>query len=129
MRGAGRPGGQSPFSAQLAIQAADRAPLRELQARMADHLHGDLSIPALAEGACMSERTPARAFKRETGMTPAAYVEALRIARARLALEPTQTPVEAVARQCGFGTVDTLRRAFARRLGVSPAASRSRFAA
>jgi transcriptional regulator GlxA family with amidase domain len=62
-------------------------------------------------------------------MTPAAYVEALRIERARLALEPTRAPVEAVARQCGFGTVDTLRRAFARRLGVSPAASRSRFAA
>jgi len=124
-----RPGGQSQFSAQLAAQAADRAPLRELQAWMADHLDADLSVPALAERACMSERNFARAFKRETGMTPAAYVEALRVERARLALESTGAPVDAVARQCGFGTVETLRRAFARRLGVSPAAYRSRFAA
>lgn len=124
-----RPGGQSQFSAQLAAQAAERAPLRDLQAWMLDHLDGDLSVPALAERASMSERTFARAFKREAGMTPAAYVEALRVERARLALESTRLPVEVVARQCGFGTVETLRRAFARRLGVSPAAYRSRFAA
>ncbi|UGS37705.1 GlxA family transcriptional regulator [Capillimicrobium parvum] len=124
-----RPGGQSQFSAQLAAQSADRAPLRELQAWMADHLDADLSVPALAQRTSMSERNFARAFKREAGMTPAAYVEALRVERARLTLESTAAPVEAVARQCGFGTVETLRRAFARRLGVSPAAYRSRFAA
>jgi transcriptional regulator GlxA family with amidase domain len=124
-----RPGGQSQFSAQLALQTADRAPLRELQAWMADHLDADLSVPALADRAAMSERHFARAFKRETGATPAVYVEALRVERARLALESSAAPVEVVARQCGFGTVETLRRAFARRLGVSPAAYRSRFAA
>jgi transcriptional regulator GlxA family with amidase domain len=124
-----RPGGQSQFSAQLAGQAAERAPLRELQAWMADHLDADLSVPALAARACMSERHFARAFKAETGMTPAAYVEALRVERARIALESSAAPIEAVARRCGFGTVETLRRAFARRLGVSPAAYRSRFAA
>jgi transcriptional regulator GlxA family with amidase domain len=124
-----RPGGQSQFSAQLAGQAADRAPLRELQAWMVDHLDADLSVPALAARACMSERNFARAFKAETGMTPAAYVEALRVERARIALESSAAPVDAVARRCGFGTVETLRRAFARRLGVSPGAYRSRFAA
>ncbi|HEY8583235.1 MAG TPA: helix-turn-helix domain-containing protein [Capillimicrobium sp.] len=124
-----RPGGQAQFSAQLAAQSADRAPLRELQAWMADHLDADLTVPALARRAAMSERHFARAFKSETGATPAAYVEALRVERARLALESTGAPVEAVARQCGFGTPETLRRAFARRLGVSPAAYRSRFAA
>jgi len=77
----------------------------------------------------MSERNFARAFKAETGMTPAAYVEALRVERARIALESSAAPVDAVARRCGFGTVETLRRAFARRLGVSPGAYRSRFAA
>jgi transcriptional regulator GlxA family with amidase domain len=124
-----RPGGQAQFSAQLAAQAADRAPLRELQAWIADHLDADLSVPALAARACMSERNFARAFKAETGMTPAVYVEALRVERARLALEGGGAPIEAVARRCGFGTVETLRRAFARRLGVSPAAYRNRFAA
>jgi transcriptional regulator GlxA family with amidase domain len=124
-----RPGGQAQFSAQLAGQAADRAPLRDLQAWIADHLDADLSIPALAGRACMSERNFARAFKAESGMTPAVYVEALRVERARLALESGDAPIDAVAVRCGFGTVETLRRAFARRLGVSPAAYRNRFAA
>jgi len=124
-----RPGGQAQFSAQLAGQSADRAPLRELQAWIADHLDADLSVPALAARACMSERHFARAFKAETGMTPAVYVESLRVERARLALESGAAPIDAVAERCGFGTVETLRRAFARRLGVSPAAYRSRFAA
>jgi len=124
-----RPGGQAQFSAQLAGQSADRAPLRELQAWIADHLDADLSVPALAARACMSERHFARAFKAETGMTPAVYVESLRVERARLALESGAAPIDAVAARCGFGTVETLRRAFARRLGVSPAAYRNRFAA
>jgi len=124
-----RPGGQAQFSAQLAGQSAERAPLRELQAWMADHLDADLSVPALAVRAAMSERHFARAFKAETGMTPAVYVEALRVERARLALESGFEAIDAVARRCGFGTVETLRRAFARRLGVSPGAYRDRFAA
>ena len=62
-------------------------------------------------------------------MTPASYVEALRVERARLALETTAEPAETIARRCGFGTPETMRRAFARRLGVSPAAYRTRFAA
>jgi len=124
-----RPGGQAQFSAGLAAQAAVRAPLRELQAWIADHLTDDLSVPALAGRAQMSERTFARAFRRETGSTPGDYVEALRVERARLLLETTPAQVDAVAAACGFGTVETLRRAFARRTGVSPTAYRSRFAA
>ena len=124
-----RPGGQAQFSAQLAGQSAERSPLRELQAWIADHIDADLSVPALAARACMSDRHFARAFKAETGMTPAVYVESLRVERARLALESGEAPIDAVAARCGFGTVETLRRAFSRRLGVSPAAYRNRFAA
>src|SRR5215210_513697 len=122
-----RPGGQAQFSAQLAAQTADRAPLRELQAWIPDHLTEDLSVPALARRTAMSERNFARAFRRETGMTPAAYVEAARIESARIALETGELPVESVARQVGFGTVETMRRAFRRRVGVSPVDYRSRF--
>jgi transcriptional regulator GlxA family with amidase domain len=122
-----RPGGQSQFSAQLAAQAADRAPLRDLQAWIADHPADDLSVPALAARAQMSERSFARAFRRDVGATPAAYVEAVRVERARAALQAGDQPVEAVARACGFGTVETMRRAFHRRLGVGPADYRSRF--
>lgn len=122
-----RPGGQSQFSAQLAAQTAERPPLRDLQSWIADHLDEDLSVPALACRACMSERNFARAFRREIGMTPAAYVEAARVERARMALESGDLPVDALARQFGFGTVETLRRAFRRRVGVSPADYRNRF--
>ena len=124
-----RPGGQSQFSAQLSSQLAERHPLRELQAHIVEHPAGDLSVPALAGRACMSERNFARAFRREVGMTPAAYVEAVRVDRARMLLEASDEPVEAVAHDCGFGTVETMRRAFARRVHVSPSDYRGRFRA
>jgi transcriptional regulator GlxA family with amidase domain len=122
-----RPGGQAQFSAQLEAQLADREPLRELQQWLPDHLDEDLTVPALAKRACMSERNFARAFRDETGMTPAAYVEAARVERARIFLDSGDLPVETIARQTGFGTVETMRRAFRRRVGVSPAGYRSRF--
>jgi transcriptional regulator GlxA family with amidase domain len=124
-----RPGGQSQFSTALAGQPARREPLRELQAWLIEHLDNDLSVPALAAHVHMSERNFARAFRAETGLTPAAYVEAARIERARRELETSDLGVDAVAARCGFGTVETMRRAFNRRLGVNPAAYRARFAA
>jgi transcriptional regulator GlxA family with amidase domain len=122
-----RPGGQAQFSAQLAAQVAEREPLRELQQWLPDHLGEDLSVPALARRACMSERNFARAFRDETGMTPAAYVEVARVESARMALETGDLPIETIARQAGFGTVETMRRAFRRRVGVSPNSYRGRF--
>src|SRR5919204_430328 len=116
-----RPGGQSQFSAALAGQPARREPLRELQAWVIEHLDAELTVPALAARVHMSERNFARAFRAETGLTPAAYVEAARVERARRELETTDLGVEAVAARCGFGTVETMRRAFRRRLGVNPA--------
>jgi transcriptional regulator GlxA family with amidase domain len=124
-----RPGGQSQFSAQLRAAPARREPLRDVQSHIAAQPNADLSVPALAALAHMSERNFARAFRAETGMTPAAYVELTRVERARRELETTDLPVEALAALCGFGTVETMRRAFARRVGVNPSAYRERFAA
>lgn len=121
-----RPGGQAQFSAGLAAQAARRDPLRELQAWMVDHLTEDLSVPALARRVHLSERQFARAFKAETDMTPAAYVEALRVERARLLLHDGAT-VDEAARATGFRSAEVLRRAFHRRIGVAPSAYRERF--
>jgi len=122
-----RPGGQAQFSAQLSSVPATRAPLRELQAWIADHLGEDLRVETLAARAVMSPRNFARAFRRETGITPAAYVETLRVEAARQRLERSSEPVDQVAAQTGFGTPETMRRAFARRVGVAPAEYRSRF--
>jgi transcriptional regulator GlxA family with amidase domain len=122
-----RPGGQSQFSAPLAGRAAEREPLRDLQAWLPEHLDEDLSVDTLAARAFMSPRNFARAFRRETGLTPAAYVARLRLERARMELESGNAPIDEVARRCGFGTPETMRRTFARRLRVSPAEYRDRF--
>jgi transcriptional regulator GlxA family with amidase domain len=122
-----RPGGQAQFSAALESQRAERRPLQELQAWMVDHLDENLSVPALAERAYMSPRNFARAFKSEVGMTPGVYVETLRVERARTLLETVGDPIEQVALRCGFGTVETMRRSFRKRLGVSPGDYRERF--
>jgi transcriptional regulator GlxA family with amidase domain len=122
-----RPGSQSQFSAQLAAQAADRQPLRELQGWIADHLTADLAVPALARRVAMSPRNFARVFARELGITPARFVERVRVEAARRRLEESADGVEAVAAGCGFGSVLGMRRAFRRTLRVAPAAYRARF--
>jgi transcriptional regulator GlxA family with amidase domain len=122
-----RPGGQAQFSHGLRVPPAQRPNIRELQGWIIDHIDQDLSVGALAERSFMSERNFARVFRAETGTTPAAYVEAVRIERARLLLESTTEQIETIAERCGFGTVETLRRSFARHLHVSPATYRERF--
>jgi transcriptional regulator GlxA family with amidase domain len=122
-----RPGGQSQFSTALSAQQAARPELRELQAWIAGNLEQELTVPVLADRALMSERSFARAFHREVGQTPAAYVETLRIERARDLLEDGAPSLEAVAQATGFASAEVLRRAFHRRVGVSPAEYRDRF--
>ena len=78
----------------------------------------------------MSPRNFARVFTREIGVTPARFVETARVEAARRQLEEDGgRGVEAVAAACGFGSAETMRRAFLRRLRVSPADYRSRFQA
>ena len=122
-----RPGGQSQFSAQLASQLAEREPLRELQSWIVDHPDEDLRVEVLAKRAAMSPRNFARAFTRETGMTPARFVEQVRLGAARRRLEDTTSGVEQIAESCGFGTAETMRRAFLRGLAINPSAYRARF--
>ncbi len=125
-----RPGGQSQFSAQLSVQLASRQPLQELQAWIVENVHADLSVAALAARAGMSPRNLARVFTREIGVTPARFVETARVEAARRQLEDDGSQgVENVAAACGFGSAETLRRAFLRTLRVSPTDYRSRFQA
>jgi len=122
-----RPGNQSQFSATLAAQQPRREPLREAQRYMVENLAGELSIEALAARAHMSPRHFARAFRAETGVTPARYVERVRLEAARRRLEDTAEPIAAVAAACGFGAGETMRRVFLRTLEVGPAEYRRRF--
>ena len=122
-----RPGGQSQFSAQLAAQSADREPIRDLQGWIADNLSEDLSVGKLARRSAMSARNFARVFLRETGLTPATFVKRTRVEAARRRLEESADGIDAIAEHCGFGTRESMRRAFIRSLHVPPGAYRSRF--
>jgi transcriptional regulator GlxA family with amidase domain len=122
-----RPGGQAQFSAPLAAQLAERPPIRAAQEHVRARPESDLTVESLAEHAHMSVRGFARAFRREVGVTPAAYVEAVRVERAVQMLQTTAAGAEQIAAACGFGTAETFRRAFRRRLGVSPGEYRDRF--
>jgi transcriptional regulator GlxA family with amidase domain len=122
-----RPGGQSQFSSQLARQLAERQPLRDLQSWISDHPAQDLSVDALAARVAMSPRHFARVFRAEVGTTPAQYVEEVRVEVARRLLETTDLAIEQVARDAGFGTVETLQRSFRRRVHVTPRDYRRHF--
>ncbi len=122
-----RPGNQSQFSATLTAQHPRREPLQEAMRFVVEHLAEDHCVEAMAARAHMSPRHFARAFRAETGVTPARYVERVRLEDARRRLEDTAEPVAAIAAACGFGTAETMRRAFLRALEVAPAEYRRRF--
>jgi transcriptional regulator GlxA family with amidase domain len=123
-----RGGGQSQFSSQLAVGRPERRPLRDVLAHVAENLDDDLSVPALARRAVMSPRTFARTFRSEVGTTPAAYVQATRVEAARRLLETTAMGTAEIARACGFGTVETMHRAFRRTVHTTPGRYRRHFA-
>ena len=122
-----RPGNQSQFSATLAAQEPEREPLREVQRAVLEDVAADHSVEAMALRSHMSPRHFARAFRAETGVTPARYVEAVRLEAARRRLEDGSEPIGSIAAACGFGTAETMRRVFLRALQVGPAEYRRRF--
>jgi len=122
-----RPGGQTQFATPVWSEAAEREPVRHVQHLVHTGPDVDLSVAALARHACMSERNFVRVFTREVGMPPARYVEHVRVEHARRLLEQGQLGVDAVASASGFGSAETMRRAFQRRVGVAPSAYRDRF--
>lgn len=124
-----RPGGQSQFSRFLLTQANTPGPIRDLQAWILENLSGDLSVEALAERVAMSPRNFTRVFTRETGTSPARYVEEVRLNAARQHLEQSSDRLEQIALATGFGNGLNLRRVFERNLQLTPSDYRERFSA
>lgn len=114
-----RPGGQSQFSAMLAMEPeSDR--IRDVLTHIREHLTGSLAIEDLAEVACLSPRQFGRVFLAQTGETPAKAVERLRAEAARPRVERGAEPIEAIARDVGFADPERMRRAFLRVFGHPP---------
>jgi transcriptional regulator GlxA family with amidase domain len=123
-----RPGGQTQFAAPVWMPRARRTPIRDVQDAIETHPGGAHSIPELARRAAMSPRHFTRVFTEEVGEAPGAYVERIRTDAARRQLEETDDTVTVIAARCGFGSAETLRRNFVRRLGISPDQYRRTFA-
>ena len=122
-----RPGGQSQFSTWTTTRAVKNEPLRIILDEIALDPAGKHTLEAIAERANFSVRHVSRLFEEQLQMTPGAYVERVRLETARRMLEAGDDELMTVARRSGFGSPETLRRAFVREYGVPPGAYRSRF--
>ena len=122
-----RPGGQMQFSRTGESLPAGRSALQEAQRFIAANPSSDLSVARLAARCGLSPRHFARLFRSEVGITPHAWVEAARVSTARRLLESGHDAPKLVAAKCGFANADTLRRAFIRHVGVTPAEYRKRY--
>ncbi|RYU10198.1 GlxA family transcriptional regulator [Nocardioides iriomotensis] len=122
-----RPGSQSQFSVPL----WSTQPESDVMRRVVESIHLDPGvghgIDDLASLAGLSPRHLQRRFTQETGLTPAVYVERVRVEAAQRALAERDDPLETIARRYGFGTAETLRRTFHRLVGIAPSEYRDRF--
>jgi len=123
-----RDGGQAQF-VERPVAGRERDLLGPVMDAMRRRLADDLPLATLAAMAAMSERSFIRRFKASTGTTPADWLTALRVDRARELLEASTLSIELIAGQTGLGTATTMRHHFRRKLGTSPGAYRQRFAA
>jgi transcriptional regulator GlxA family with amidase domain len=122
-----RPGGQTQFASPVWVPRAERSTLRAVQTLVESAPAGDHRVPALAAAAAMSVRHFTRVFTHEVGETPGRFVERVRLEAARHELETSADTLEVIAARCGFGSAETLRRTFQRRLAVTPDGYRRRF--
>jgi transcriptional regulator GlxA family with amidase domain len=121
-----RAGGQSQFSVLVEADPPPQSPLRAATDAVAADPAANHSVKSLAVRASLSTRQLTRLFQSELGMSPARYVELVRIDCARGALESGRSVAE-TAGVAGFGSSETLRRVFVNHLGISPKAYRDRF--
>ncbi len=122
-----RSGGQSQYSRPLRAQSASAPGLRRLCEAIAAEPAADWRVTRMSTFANLTERSLHRLFIKEFGESPSRFVEGLRVDFARNALEQTAASFDQVAALSGLRDAQTLRRAFAKHLGLTPGAYRSRF--
>lgn len=122
-----RPGSQSQYSAVLTHQNTDHKPIQDACDWINEHLHETISIDELSEKISMSPRNFARVFVRETGITPAKYIDKLRVETACRYLVDSRLLLKEIANLCGFGSVDNMRKVFVKYIKTSPADYRKNF--
>jgi len=124
-----RSGNQAQFSSALRRQEKEPAKLRDISAFVLEHADEPLAVERIARRVGMSPRSLSRWCREHLGESPAELVRRLRLEEARRLLEETSLPLKDITARTGLGDASTMWRAFTRRLGVTPAAYRQRFAA
>lgn len=124
-----RPGNQAQFSVTLKHQDSDYKPIQDIKDWLPEHLKEKITVEQLAEQALMSPRNFARVFAKETGITPAKYIEKLRLETACRFLTETQLTLETIADECGLITINNMRRLFLKYLKITPSDYRKCFRA
>ncbi|THU02820.1 helix-turn-helix domain-containing protein [Lampropedia puyangensis] len=122
-----RPGGQAQFSPLLAAETRHAPRLAKLLEWIPSRLGDDLGVEQLSIQACLPPRTLARVFQQELGTSPAKYVERVRLEAASALLSQPHASIATVARLCGFGHPENLRRSFHKTMAISPQAFAERF--
>ncbi|MGW7617047.1 GlxA family transcriptional regulator [Streptomyces antimycoticus] len=122
-----RPGSQSQFSVRSQVPHSRRETLRRVLDEVAENPGANHTLSAMARKAGVSVRHMTRLFDEEVGTTPARYVEQVRLEAAQVLLETGDDAMAVVARRTGFGSPESMRRAFVRHLGVTPGAYRTSF--
>lgn len=122
-----RPGSQSQYSHTLMHQHTDYRPIQEVCDWIAKHLDETITIEMLSDKTSMSSRNFARVFLRETGVTPARYIDKLRIETASRYLVDTRLSLKEISHICGLGSPDNMRKIFLKYIQISPAEYRRNF--
>lgn len=119
-----RSGGENQFSTALSFQTTSKIPLRELPIWIIENLAQPLGVDALASKLGMSVRNFSRTFAREFGSTPAKFVTKVRVETAKRLLVDSEKTLDQIAAECGFGSLDSMQRAFRQETGKVPSAFR-----
>ena len=122
-----RPGGQDQYSEPLRFQTMATDRLAELASWIATNPQRDLSIPVLANRACLSPRHFVRRFKAAFGQSPGAFVQDRRLDEARRRLSAENLSIDAIAASVGFQSADAFRRAFRHRFRITPGRISAKF--
>jgi transcriptional regulator GlxA family with amidase domain len=124
-----RPGNQAQFSEPLMFQIRSGDKFSQLADWVLRNLDKNLTVETLASRVHLSRRHFSRSFKAKFGLSPAEYVEQLRLDEARKRLPNGRRHVDSVAKAVGYASGDAFRRAFERRFGISPKTYLSQFEA
>jgi transcriptional regulator GlxA family with amidase domain len=122
-----RPPGENETQPDLSVyQSSPSEKIAELPAWIVAHLDHDLSVQALAQRACVCPRHLRRLFRMAFKKSPAEFVEQLRLREAGVRLQTSRHSIDSIASAVGYASADVFRRAFERRLGLTPREYRRR---